>query len=63
MTTIVILNIVFAAAVIVGIVGMLTWSIASQDLGDSTGLARSARRRRRSTARARVVARPVNTRA
>jgi hypothetical protein len=63
MTAIIILNIVFAAAVIVGIVGMLSWSIASQDLAGGPRLARSVRRRRHSTARARVMARPVNTRA
>lgn len=65
MTAIIILNIVLAAAVIVGIVGMLSYSIATQDLDDATGFALSARRRRRrrSAARAHVLARPVNTRA
>lgn len=57
------LNIVFATIVIVGIVGMLAWSIASQDLDAATGLLRGARRRRRTTARAQFIGRSVDNRA
>jgi hypothetical protein len=63
MTAIIILNIVFAAAVIVGIVGLLSAAIVGQERDGATGLARTAQRRRRSTARARVMARPASTRA
>ena len=56
------LNIMFAAIVIVGIVGMLAWSIAGQDV-DATGLLRSVRRRRRTTARAQFIGRSVENRA
>jgi predicted small integral membrane protein len=57
------LNIMFAAIVIVGIVGMLAWSIASQDGVAGTGLLRSARRRRRTTARSQFIGRSVENRA
>jgi hypothetical protein len=57
------LNIMFATFVIVGIVGMLAWSIDSQKLDPATRQAPSARRRRRANARARVVGRTVETRA
>jgi len=53
------LNILFAAIVIVGIVGMLAWSIVGQDRDAATGLLRSARRRRRTTARAQFIGRSV----
>jgi hypothetical protein len=53
------LNILFAAIVIVGIVGMLAWSIVGQDRDATTGLLRSARRRRRTTARAQFIGRSV----
>jgi hypothetical protein len=56
------LNIMFATIVIVGIVGMLAWSIGGQDV-DATGLLRSARRRRRTSARARFISRSVENRA
>jgi hypothetical protein len=52
------LNILFATIVIVGIVGMLAWSIVGQDV-DATGVLRSARRRRRTTARAQFIGRSV----
>ena len=53
------LNILFATIVIVGIVGMLAWSIVGQDRDAATGLLRSARRRRRTTARAQFIGRSV----
>ena len=56
------LNIMFATIVIVGIVGMLAWSIVGRDV-DATGLMRSAPRRRRTTARARFTGRSVENRA
>lgn len=63
MTTIIALNIVFAAAVIVGIVGMLAWSIGGQDGESVISVARSACQHRPTTARARAVGRMVETRA
>jgi hypothetical protein len=63
MTAIIILNIVFAAAVVIGIVGMLSRSIVGQDLDGATSPVSAMRRQRRSRARARVLARPVDTRA
>ena len=57
------LNIVFATVVIVGIVGMLAWSIATQDVDAATGLVRSARPSRRTTARAQLVGRTIENRA
>ena len=59
------LNILFATIVIVGIVGMLAWSIIGQDVQPATGLLRSAsaRRRRRTTARAQFLGRSVENRA
>ena len=57
------LNIVFATIVIVGIVGMLTWSILGEDADAATGLLRSVRRRRRKTARAQFIGRSVENRA
>ena len=53
------LNILFATIVIVGIVGILAWSIVGQDRDAATGLLRSARRRRRTTARAQFIGRSV----
>ena len=64
MTTALVLNIVLAAVVVVTIVGMLAWSIATQDLDAGAGLVRSSRaRRRRATARRRAVGRRVDSRA
>jgi hypothetical protein len=63
MTAIIILNVVLAAAVIVGIVGMLARNIDSRDADAVTGLAPSARRRRQRTSRARVIGRTVDSRA
>jgi hypothetical protein len=57
------LNIMLATIVIVGIVGMLAWSIVGHDVDAATGLLRSARRRRRTTTRARFVGRTVEHRA
>ncbi len=57
------LNIMFATIVIVGIVGMLAWSIVGQDVDAATGLLRNARRRRRTTARAQFIGRSVENRA
>lgn len=63
MSIVIALNIVLAALVIVGIVGMLAWSIATQGLDDApAGVLRSARRRRRASART-LVGRPVERRA
>jgi hypothetical protein len=53
------LNILFATFVIVGIVGMLAWSIVGQDVDAATGLLRSVRRPRRTTARAQFIGRTV----
>ena len=63
MTTALILNIVLAAFVVIGIVGMLAWSIATQDRETVTGQVRTARRRRQATARARVIGRTIENRA
>jgi hypothetical protein len=57
------LNIMFATIVIVGIVGMLAWSIVGQDVDAATGVLRSVRRRRRTTARAQFIGRSVENRA
>ncbi len=57
------LNIMFATIVIVGIVGMLSWSIVGRDVDAATGLLRSVRRRRRTTARAQFIGRSVENRA
>jgi hypothetical protein len=62
MTTALVLNLVLATFVVVGIVGMLAWSIASQD-DSARGLTHRARRRRRTTARARLVGRTIANRA
>lgn len=63
MTTIIALNVVFAAAVILGIVGMLARSIAGQDGESVISLARSARQPRPTTAGPRPTGRTVETRA
>ena len=63
MSIVLALNIALAALVIVGIVGMLAWSIATQGLDAPTALARSARRRRRPSARMALTGRPVEHRA
>jgi hypothetical protein len=57
------LNIVLATLVIVGIVGMLAWSIATQGLDAPAGRVRSTRRRRRTTARAQLLGRTLEHRA
>ncbi|HYB25824.1 MAG TPA: hypothetical protein VEF89_04350 [Solirubrobacteraceae bacterium] len=63
MTAIIILNVVFAAAVIVGIVGLLARSIHDDNPGATANFVRSTRRRRRTTARARVLGRTADSRA
>ena len=62
MSIVVILNIVFATLVIAGIVGMLAWSILSQNV-DAPAAAVPSRRRRRATARPKFVGRTVENRA
>jgi hypothetical protein len=57
------LNIVFAAFVLIAVIGMLGWSIATQNVDATTGHVRSARRRRRATTRARLVGHMVDGRA
>ncbi|HZE06411.1 MAG TPA: hypothetical protein VE127_14370 [Solirubrobacteraceae bacterium] len=61
MSIVLILNIVLAALVIVGIVGMLASSIATPDA--PANLVRSARRRRRPTPRPRFVGQTLENRA
>jgi hypothetical protein len=63
MTTALTLNIVFAGLALIAVIGMIAWSIATQNLDSPTGLVRSARRRRRVAARARIVGRTVDSRA
>ena len=63
MTTALTLNIVFAGLVLIAVLGMITWSIATQHVDAVTGLVRSARRRRRATARPQFVGRTVQNRA
>jgi hypothetical protein len=63
MTAALILNVVLATVVVVGIVGMLGWSIVAQNSDAVHGRVHSARRRRRATARARFVGRTVEHRA
>ena len=63
MTTALTLNIVFAGFVLIAVIGLLAWSIATQNLDAVTGQVRSARRRRRAAARARIVGRTVDSRA
>jgi hypothetical protein len=63
MSIVLVLNIVLALLVIVGIVGMLAWSIATQGLGAPAGRVSSARRRRRTTARALLLGRTLEHRA
>jgi hypothetical protein len=60
MTIALILNVVLATVVIVAIVGMLSWSIATQDLDAPAGRLRSARRL--TTARAQLAGRTVEHR-
>jgi hypothetical protein len=63
MSIVLALNLIFALLVIAAIVGGLAWSIASQNLDASAGLVRTARRRRRTTARAQFIGQPVDHRA
>ncbi len=63
MSIVLVLNVVLAVLVIAGIVGMLAWSIATQGLEAPAGLARSARRRRRTTTRAQLLGRTLEHRA
>jgi hypothetical protein len=57
------LNIVFAGLVLIAVIGLLGWSIATQNVDATTGHVRSARRRRRTTTRARLIGGTVNSRA
>jgi hypothetical protein len=63
MSIVLVLNIVLALLVIVGIVGMLAWSIATQGLDVPAGRVRSSRRRRRTTTRPQFVGRTLGHRA
>jgi hypothetical protein len=63
MSIVLVLNIVLALLVIVGIVGMLAWSIATQGLDAPAGHVRSARRRRRATTRPQLLGRTLGHRA
>ena len=63
MTTALTLNIVFSGFVLIAVIGLLAWSIANQNLDAVTVQVRSARRRRRAAARARIVGRTVDSRA
>jgi hypothetical protein len=57
------LNIVFAGLVLIAVIGLLGWSIATQNVDATTGHVRSARRRHRATTRARLIGGTVNSRA
>ena len=57
MTAVLTLNIVLGAVVLTAVIGMLAWSIATQDGDAATRLVRVARRRRRAPVRARLVRR------
>ena len=63
MSIVLVLNIVLALLVIVGIVGMLAWSIAAQGLDGPTGRVRSSRRHRRATPRPQLLDRTLGHRA
>ena len=62
MSIVLVLNVVLALLVIVGIVGMLAWSIATQGLDAPAGRVRSSRRRR-TTTRAQLLGRTLEHRA
>ena len=57
MTAALTINIVLATLVLTAIVGMLVWSIATQNGDATTRIVRGARRRRRTPARARLLGR------
>lgn len=61
MSIVIVLNVALALLVVVGIVGMLAWSIVTQGLDAPAGRLRSARRQRRSTTRAHVLGRTGGT--
>jgi hypothetical protein len=63
MITVITLNVVLAGLVLIAVIGMLAWSIATQNVDAITGHVRSARRRRRATTRARLAGRTVGSRA
>ena len=63
MSIVLVLNVVLALLVIVGIVGMLAWSIATQGLDVPAGRVRSSRRRQRTTPRAQLLGRMLEHRA
>jgi predicted small integral membrane protein len=57
------LNIILAAIVVIAIVGLLAWSIATQNGEPTAGLVQmTRRRRRRATARAGFVTRTIQNR-
>jgi hypothetical protein len=58
-----VLNVALALLVIVGIVGMLALSIATQGLDAPAGRVRSSRRRPRATTRAQLLGRTLEHRA
>jgi hypothetical protein len=63
MTTALTLNIVFAGLALIAVIGLIAWSIATQDVDAVAGHVLTARRRRRAGARARVVGRTIDSRA
>lgn len=63
MSIVLILNIVLATLVIVAVVGMLAWSIATQGSDAPAGLVHGPRRPRRTTARARRLGQALGQRA
>jgi hypothetical protein len=63
MTTALTLNIVFAGLALIAVIGMIAWSIATQNVDAVAANVRTARRRRRAATRARVVGRTIDSRA
>jgi hypothetical protein len=63
MTTGLATNIALAGVVLVALLGLIAWSIATQHADAATRIVRSARRRRRTPARLQVVGRTVADRA
>ena len=63
MSIVLVLNIALATLVIVGIVGMLAWSIATQGSDAPAGLVHGPRRPRRTTARAQRLGQALDQRA
>lgn len=63
MSIVLVLNIALALLVIVGIVGMLAWSIATQGLDAPAARVRSSRSRRRAATRPQLLGRTLGHRA